>query len=230
MTLLSFPLFYYDINCLIMKKSLIFITALVSIFLFSTTLKAADAGEILKQVAAELSKGVESEFVVSSIVDKKTAEEQFAGTLIMKGDRYMLDSPGLKIWYDGATQWTYNTDDDEVTIAEVSPDEENSFNIMSIINNKDKYVIHDKGTESLLGKKYRKIELQTRHDEKDVVFKKVTFLIGKDNLPHSLAAETRQGENYILIFTKTGMNLNIKDSVFVFPSDAFKNAYINALR
>ena len=189
-----------------------------------------EAENVLKNVAQELSKGINTEFTISVVADKKSIEETFSGTLLIKGDKFMLDSPGMKIWYNGELQWAYNTDDDEVTITEVSPQEENSFNIMSIINNTKKYSIKDKGSESLLGKKYQKIELQTKNDEKDIVFKKVTFLIGKNNLPHSLAIETRKDENLVLIFNKISPNFNIDDSVFVFPVNEYKNVFINDLR
>ncbi len=213
-----------------MKKSIIFISLFINIFLFATAQKSNEAENVLKNVAQELSKGINTEFTISVVADKKSIEETFSGTLLIKGDKFMLDSPGMKIWYNGELQWAYNTDDDEVTITEVSPQEENSFNIMSIINNTKKYSIKDKGSESLLGKKYQKIELQTKNDEKDIVFKKVTFLIGKNNLPHSLAIETRKDENLVLIFNKISPNFNIDDSVFVFPVNEYKNVFINDLR
>ena len=207
-----------------------FISLFNNIFLFATAQKSNEAENVLKNVAQELSKGINTEFTISVVADKKSIEETFSGTLLIKGDKFMLDSPGMKIWYNGELQWAYNTDDDEVTITEVSPQEENSFNIMSIINNTKKYSIKDKGSESLLGKKYQKIELQTKNDEKDIVFKKVTFLIGKNNLPHSLAIETRKDENLVLIFNKISPNFNIDDSVFVFPVNEYKNVFINDLR
>lgn len=213
-----------------MKKLSVNIIMLICMIFSISAQKSKSSDEILKDVSLKLAEGVEAEFTVSKVGEKNSISEQFSGSILIKGDKYYLNSPDFKIWYNGLDQWSYNISDDEVTVVEVSPIEENSFNIMSIINNQDKYDVRNFGTETLLGKKYTKVVLTTRKPKGEIIFRKVTFLFNQNMMPHSMGVEDKNGENFILLFTKAQINMKLTDNDFVFPRDQYKDAYFNDLR
>lgn len=48
--------------------------------------------------------------------DKNGISESFEGTIVMKGDKFVLKTPDMMIWFDGSTQWTYMPRTGEVNI------------------------------------------------------------------------------------------------------------------
>ena len=49
--------------------------------------------------------------------------EYSEGTIQLKGEKFLLKSPGMTTWFDGHTQWTYLEANDEVNISEPAPEE-----------------------------------------------------------------------------------------------------------
>ena len=63
------------------------------------------AEEVLDKALSELSKtsGIRADFA---------GTEQ--GFLLLKGEKFYLNSGGIQSWYDGKTQWSYVADTEEV--------------------------------------------------------------------------------------------------------------------
>ncbi len=55
------------------------------------------------------------------------------GRLVMSGDRFKLEVPGMKTAFDGTTQWTLNETDAELTITEPTPEEVAAINPLGFI-------------------------------------------------------------------------------------------------
>ena len=73
------------------------------------------AREVLDRTAETYrsnSGGVQIGFTVS------TADGESAGSIRLKGNKFVLDAGGLRTWYDGRTQWTYLEQTGEVNISE----------------------------------------------------------------------------------------------------------------
>lgn len=79
----------------------------------------AKAGEILDKAIANLS-------------DKDGIRVDFVGTengfLLLKGEKFYLNSNRLQSWYDGKTQWSYMADAGEVNISNPTSEELQGIN------------------------------------------------------------------------------------------------------
>lgn len=72
-------------------------------------------------------KGLTADFTMSS------QGSSVKGTLTMSGDKFVLSSPDMKIWYDGTTQWSYVPSRKEVDITEPTAEELSQVNPYIII-------------------------------------------------------------------------------------------------
>ena len=43
------------------------------------------------------------------------------GTLLLKGNRFYLNSGGIQSWFDGTTQWSYLESSEEVNVSNPTP-------------------------------------------------------------------------------------------------------------
>ena len=56
------------------------------------------------------------------------------GTISISGKKLFIDNGGVKIWYDGKTQWSLVSDNKEVNITEPSPQERSQMNPYSFLS------------------------------------------------------------------------------------------------
>ncbi len=56
------------------------------------------------------------------------------GSITISGDKFLLETPELTIWYDGRTQWTYSKEIQEVNITEPTVEELQQINPFAVIN------------------------------------------------------------------------------------------------
>ena len=78
-----------------------------------------EANVLLDRMAEKFhrSKGVWIQYSVRS--DEGSSE----GVIQVKGEKFLLKSPGVTTWFDGHTQWTYLEVNDEVNISEPTSEE-----------------------------------------------------------------------------------------------------------
>ena len=78
----------------------------------------AKAAEVLDKVLEDFSKsGIRAEFGGSE-----------TGLLLLKGDKFYLNSGNIQSWYDGKTQWSYVADTEEVNISHPTQEELQGMN------------------------------------------------------------------------------------------------------
>jgi len=85
------------------------------------------AKEILDRVA-EKTKSVQSiqaDFSLIVVDHKEDNKNTSTGSIITKGDKYRITSPGTTAFFDGKTMWTYVQDNNEVTITEPGSQDDN---------------------------------------------------------------------------------------------------------
>ena len=58
----------------------------------------------------------------------RSSEGLSAGTLRLKGEKFVLEAGGMTTWFDGHTQWTYLPSSDEVNISEPTDEELQTLN------------------------------------------------------------------------------------------------------
>ncbi len=97
-----------------------------SLLLFTTTMHAQgklSTREILDRTAERMQTegGVSAKFTTTTF-QGTMPQEEITGTLQMLGDKYFMDTPSIRTWFDGKSQWTLLTDNKEVNL--VTPTEE----------------------------------------------------------------------------------------------------------
>lgn len=100
-----------------MKRYTMFIVACMLALL--SMAQQPDAKALLDEATSKLrqNQGIQAAFVISS--------EQIEAnvTLYMDNNRFVIAMEGMKIWFDGETQWTYMDNTQEVTVSNPTPEE-----------------------------------------------------------------------------------------------------------
>lgn len=108
------------------------ITLLSAFILVSTSFAQQDAKS--KQVLDAVSKKTKSypaiyaEYKMHMKSDADKIDESFTGKVWIKGDKYVLEAQGQKIYSDGESLWRYVKEDNEVEVDNV-PDEDDEESI-----------------------------------------------------------------------------------------------------
>ena len=91
---------------------------------------AQTAKEILDKAASVVNakKGATADFVMSG------KYVNAAGTISIKGNKFVANTPQAKMWYDGKTQWTYMTSTEEVNVSTPTEAQQQTMNPYRFIN------------------------------------------------------------------------------------------------
>jgi outer membrane lipoprotein carrier protein len=121
-----------------MKRLLIFIP--VILLFIKAEAQDNKAKTILDGVCQQTKSysSIEIEFTYTMKNTKNNVNETKKGTACMKGDKYWLSFSGQTIISDGKTQWTYIKDNNEVTINNVDPNDDQSMNPSKLLTSYDK--------------------------------------------------------------------------------------------
>lgn len=91
---------------------------------------AQTAKEILDKAASVVNakKGATADFVMSGKYGNA------AGTISIKGNKFVANTPQAKMWYDGKTQWTYMASTEEVNVSTPTEAQQQTMNPYRFIN------------------------------------------------------------------------------------------------
>ncbi|MCC8143109.1 MAG: outer-membrane lipoprotein carrier protein LolA [Tannerellaceae bacterium] len=194
--------------------------------------RAQNAETVLDNAAAvyQHSNGITADFTMHTRSEQQRVNESFEGKIQMKGDKFTLVTPDMRIWFDGKTQWAYMERSDEVNVTNPEGEELQLTNPAVLLNTYKKgFKATLKGeSTSTNGKAAYDIELipQKKGDivkielqvEKATSFPSSIVVTAKNNL-----VSTVRISNF-----KTGVNQ--PDSFFVFNRTDFPDAEIVDLR
>lgn len=96
--------------------------------------KAASAASVMAACAAK----VNSAPSVSVAFKLVSGNDTYACKMVIARQKFTLEMPQLKVWYDGSVQWAYDTDSQELNISEPTPDELLESNPFAILNHYSK--------------------------------------------------------------------------------------------
>lgn len=65
---------------------------------------------------------------------RATFEGTGNGTLLLKGNRFYLNSGGIQSWFDGKTQWSYLESSEEVNVSNPTPEELQTINPYALLS------------------------------------------------------------------------------------------------
>ena len=211
-------------------KNLIFII-LVLIIPYVGTAQSADAGAIIQKASKIYNEwgGMEIIFSANIHSEKNRISESYEGTIVIKGDKFVLKTPDMYIWFDGKTQWTYMLQSKEVNVSPPESEELRYLNPMIILQdpNKDFKVSYIGESTSANAKSAHDVMLVPK--KKDDI-EKIEIQIEKNtSLPVKLVVTMRNNIRSTVIIKDIKAS-NPPINTFTFPESEFPGVEIIDLR
>ena len=156
------------------------------------------------------------------------ATESFEGTVRMKKNKFVLTTPDMTVWFDGATQWTYMPRIEEVNIVTPSDEDLRVMNPVILLQDyKKDFNVACIGESTSVNARMAYDLVFTPKKKNDI--EKIEIQIEKSTtLPAKLVVTMR---NQVLITVINGMKAEtLSDGIFTFPATSFPNAEIIDLR
>lgn len=151
-----------------------------------------------------------------------------SGTLLLKGEKFYLNSHGIQTWFDGKTQWSYIEDSEEVNITSPNPEELQGINPYALLTiYKSGYNYKYAGLKSRNGKQGYEVVL-TPEKKQDVT--SIMLVVSKTYQPLYIKVEqdSQPANEFIVTSYQTGQTLD--DATFRFDKRKFPNAEVIDLR
>lgn len=150
------------------------------------------------------------------------------GKLLLDGNRFYLECGGVKSWFDGRTQWSYVSQNDEVTISNPTEEELQTINPYTWISMYQQgFNYQYGGQKTLKGKNGEEIILIPKKKQ-DI--KRITLLIGSKNVPQYICIENRQGDKQEIIIQSYRNNQHYNNDTFRFNTQQYPNAEVIDMR
>lgn len=205
---------------------------LVAGIIWSLTLSAfAQQDNRAKEILDEVSKKTRScktiaaDFTFSMENKEMDIYEKNDGSIYLKGQKYMLELPGvgMKVYSDGETLWNYMEDGNQVTISNVEDNESDLMDPGAVFS------IYERGFKSKFiqevkegSRTYFQIELYPDTGRHDV--SKITLLIDKaTRMISSALLHGTDGNLYNVKVTELQTDVELSDSYFVFEPDRYSD-------
>ena len=164
---------------------------------------------------------------MSNEVDK--INEEFKGKITVKGNKFRVALPEQEIFNDGATQWTFLPEPNEVNIDNYDPssDDVNPSKILDMYKKGYKYLyIGDKTDGGVLCE-----EIDLVPDKKDAQYFKIKMFISKkDKNIQSWTMFNKSGDRYKYTITKFTPGVKVDDAFFQFDVKKHPNVNVSDLR
>ena len=213
-----------------MKKTVLYILCSLFTVLAWGGTKDTNTRKVLDATASHLNKagGISLNFTATTL-QGKTPQGTARGTMDIQGKKFTITMPEMQSWFDGKTQWTMLTDDDEVSMAEPTGAELQAINpyaFIDIYKQGFNYKMK-KGTLSN-GKNGYKIFLNADNKKQEIR----EIYLEVDNQYNPVRVSMRQGKSQwvriIVNSFRTGQKFD--SDHFTFPKAKYPNAIIIDLR
>ncbi|MDR1115584.1 MAG: hypothetical protein LBL33_05475 [Tannerella sp.] len=193
--------------------------------------QAVDGKSVLEKTSQIYKRweGMDIRFTTSVRSDKNGISESFEGTIAMKDDKFVLETPDMKTWFDGITQWTYMSRTGEVNVITPSGSDLQLLNPMILLQSyqKDFNVSYIGESTSANAKTAYDVALIPR--KKDDI-EKIELQIEKStSLPVKLVV-TMHNDMRNVIHVKTIKEAAFADDIFTFPENEYPDAELIDLR
>ena len=150
------------------------------------------------------------------------------GTLLLKGNRFYLNSGGIQSWFDGTTQWSYLESSEEVNVSNPTPEELQTINPYALLSiYKNGYNYKYAGTKSRNGKQGFEVIL-TPENKQDIT--SITLFVSQTYQPLYIKVEQSNKSANEIIVTSYQTNQPLDNATFKFDKKKFPNAEVIDLR
>ena len=169
-----------------------------------------------------------------SLIEKDAATQSQLhthGSFIISKERFILDLPDTKTWFDGTTLWTLMKQHQEVNVSTPSPQETISMHPATLIGiYQHGYDHHYKGNTDMLQKKQTQhIVLTTANPQ--APFSQIDLWIDAATyFPVQIDLKMPNNQNQTIIFTHIKYDNDRKETDFTFPTSNYKDVDIIDLR
>lgn len=168
------------------------------------------------------SKGISATY---TIVGRNISKQ--SGTIKIQGNKFSISHPSITTWYDGKTQWNYNSDSDEVTISTLSSSEIEMINPYAIVKN---YKANYTATLSKSKIKGTYCIVLNAKSPKNQIKKIYLYIKSGDYVPARLDIVSDNNSLSTIVITNYKSGQNFHSSDFVFSTKKYKSATIIDLR
>lgn len=195
---------------------------LVVFSVIGVVVKAQSASGLLQSVIAYYDKA-------TSIVTTFSMQEtnySFDGRIITEGDKFVIETPQTKIWYNGQIQWTYSSEINEVNITEPTDEELQQVNPLAIISS----LSHDYSVK--LVKQTSTVNVIELNSMRAGIYirRAVLELNKSSNLPTKISLTLENGSNAQIIIKNIENGKHLPSAFFEFDSKEYPNIEIIDLR
>ena len=174
--------------------------------------------------------GVKADFTVKAVTNG-LVEGVENGTIQLKGEKFVLKTSDIITWFDGKTQWSYVTKNDEVNVSNPTREELQQINPYTFLYMYQKGFSYKLGaTKMYRGKAVWEVVLTARDKKQEL--ERITLFVTKDTyepLYILLQQRGQQTRNEITI-TSYQTKQNYADQVFTFDKKQYPNAEVIDLR
>ena len=180
---------------------------------------AEQARRILDKTAATVGNkgGASANFAVEGGSFGRTS-----GRITIKGRRFTVATPRVKVWYDGRNQWTYMSATNEVNLSYPTETQRASMNPYSFLS---MYRSGYRLSMKTVNATYH-VHLQSTSRTRNI--QQIDLVIGRNYLPRTV--RLLQGKRWIKITLSNFRLRDLPDSFFTFPHREYPHAELVDLR
>lgn len=188
-----------------------------------------EAVKLLSSLLSEVkTMAIKTDFKLIMTVKGNPNPQYVNGVFTLKGSKFVLDMFQLKTYYNGVTQWSYVSQNNEVSITTPSEKDLSETNPMAILMAYSTKSLVSFSTAIKSPKNYC-IEMIPNAKEKDL--QKILVQINKTtNNPVSIKIFYKNGNVNMLSLTNFQRDVKVDDGFFVFIPSKIKGIHINDLR
>ena len=187
------------------------------------------AKEILDKTSMAInnSNGFNAKFTTTTF-DGTTPANTFAGTLDVKGEKYIMKTDAISVWFNGQEQWTLMPGNNEVSLMTPTPEEMQVSSPMSFTTIYKQGFKLSKDSGTLRNRKVWNITMLPKDRKQEP--SKITVTIDQQTyLPLCLRVRNN-GDWTRISITDIDTNTNFSDSHFTFPTNDYPEYKIIDLR
>lgn len=186
---------------------------------------AQEARELLEQTEQALRRtdGVRALFTV------KAGDESADGYICLRGEKFVLETAGVKTWFDGQTQWSYLTTSDEVNVSEPMAEELQAIQPYAWLSlYKQGYRLKMGQATTFRGKAIHEV-IMTGTERQDLLCI-VLYIDVQTHLPLRVSMAQRGGAVTLVTVRDYALGQRWPDSFFTFDASQYPDAELIDLR
>ena len=205
---------------------------LVALFIgFSTQAQDKKAKDLLDKVTAKVKSynNISIDFKYSLNNAKENINQDSKGSVVMKGNQYVLNFMGITKIFDGKKNYTIVPEDEEITVSTVNEKDEAAITpskMLTFFNTGYKCTMDI--VQNVNGKKIQYIKLVSTNPKDQ----RKEILVGidtKTNNIHNVIEISKKGTKTTLTVNSFKTNQALPKNQFTFVASKYPNYYINKL-